>query len=201
MNIKRVVRNTILIAVGAIAIASIFFGGSEKPKPYEPTPEIKEYAAATIVPFKANELANLIAANQGAPTLLFAYASWCPHCKKQFLMLSALNIRFNDALKIEYIALNHDQYKLAAFLKEKYVGEIPFTPYHLAIENREAFNAVLEGYGFTPENTVPHIFLFDAQGKPVTEFKGLTEIPVLLPEIQKLVKSKTPEEASQPLAH
>lgn len=186
MERKSTLRNIALVGVGIVALFFAFAGISMLPSSLTASPEVKKYAENTLVELDGESLVATIDQGAGSPNLLFMYASWCPYCKKQFVMLKALKARFGDDLHITYVSVDKDAYDLSRFMMDTYPKQ-PFTPYHAAPKNRESFDAALQRYGFAPSGSIPHLILFDAKGKSVREFKGLTPIPQLLESIKPLM--------------
>lgn len=182
MERNRALRNILLAGIGLIALFLIM--GAPEMLGFGPRPEVKAYAERQIAPLDGPSAKRLLATHRGSPTLFFAYASWCPYCKEQAKMLRALQTRYPDGLKILYISLDDDVYKLGEYLMATYPDK-PFTPYHVAMgEDRASFDAAVQELGFTPDGAIPHLMLFDAEGKTAGEFKGLTQIPVLLDAVK-----------------
>lgn len=176
MKLDRRLRNLMLAGFGGLALLLVLGGGNLFPASLTASPEVKKFAETSLVSLDDAGLEKILSENTGKPTLLFVYASWCPYCKQQFTTLNALQTGYpQEQLTIVYSALDKDVYGLSQFLMERYPQQ-PFTPYHVPAPAREAFDTKLTSYGFTPDGGIPHLFLFDAKGKPLQEFKGLTPL-------------------------
>lgn len=147
--------------------------------------EVQRFTNEQLVPMDGQALHRVLNGAQGRPTLVFVYASWCPWCKKQFPMLRALQARYNDSqLNVVYTSVDKDAFDLSRFLMDEFPQQ-PFTPFHVAPRNLSGFYDTLGERGFSPQGGVPYLVLVDGQGQRAGEFRGLTEIPVLLEAIKK----------------
>lgn len=179
------IRNLVLVIIGMFALFLAFGGmGMVRSAGFGVSPEVQSYAEHTLVPMDSTHFRELAAAAKGKPLLMFVYASWCPWCKKQFPMIKALQLRFGDDLHVAYVSIDDDAYALSRFLLEKQPTQ-EFTPYHVAQEQQSDFYGALADYGFTHSGSIPYVILLDKNGERAAEFRGLTEIPVLLPAIKK----------------
>lgn len=187
MERKNTLRNLVLVATGVIALFMAFGGTGMIAPGFGVSKEVRDFAARQLVPMDGEQFRRVLATAQGRPTLMFVYASWCPWCKKQFPMLDALRMRFDDSkLQVAYVSIDDDAYALSRFLMEEF-PEKPFTPYHAAPDMKGDFYGTLADKGFSHSGSVPYLVLLDRDGKPAGEFRGLTEIPVLLDAIRKVV--------------
>ena len=187
MKRKKTLRNLALAIVGSIALLVALTAGGLLPAGFGASKEVKAYAAEQIVPMNGEVIGQVLAGAGDKPTLVFAYASWCPWCKKQFVMLKALKARYGeDELKMVYISLDHDVYALSKFMMEHYPHK-PFIPYHVSDEDWDSFKTALSEHGFNNSGTIPYMALVDKNGSPAGEFRGLTQIPVLLDAVKKAV--------------
>lgn len=186
MERKNTLRNLVLAVVGMLALFMAFGGLAWLPSGIGVSKEVKAYAQQQLVTMDGAEFRQLLASAQGRPTLVFVYASWCPWCKKQFPMIDALRKRFDDSrLQMAYVSIDDDAYELSRFLMERFPGK-PFTPYHASPDVKADFYGTLADKGFTHSGSVPYLVLTDKDGKAQAEFRGLTEIPVLLDAIRKV---------------
>lgn len=186
MERKNTIRNLVLVAAGIVGLFMAFGGTGMVASGVGASPEVKAFAENRLVPMDTYEYGQVMAQANGRPTLMFVYASWCPWCKKQFPMLDALQARFNDKeLQMVYVSIDKNPYELTRFLMDTYPQQ-PFTPYHANSRVIGEFYDALAQKGFTHTGSIPYLVLTDKNGKAAGEFRGLTEIPVLLEAIKKV---------------
>lgn len=179
------IRNLVLVIIGMFALFLAFGGGGMvRSAGFGISAEVKTYAEQKLVPMDGAHFRDLAAATKGKPMLMFVYASWCPWCKKQFPMVKALQQRFGDDIHIAYVSIDDDAYALSRFLMKEY-PKPEFTPYHVSEESRSDFYGTLADHGFTHSGSIPYLILTDKNGGRAAEFRGLTEISVLLEAIKK----------------
>lgn len=186
MNGKRIFRNLALVILAALGVAMAFGGAGNKLNSLRASPELRAFVDKQVVRLDGPAFAQLLETNKGKPQLVFLYASWCPYCKRQFGQLHQLEgSTGKDGLTIHHISVENDVYALGDFLMQTYgLAETDhFTAYYA--EGREDFYAVLRSKGATPGEGIPYLALFDAEGKLVRQFMGLTPLPALLAAVEE----------------
>jgi thiol-disulfide isomerase/thioredoxin len=166
MERNNTLRNFVLAGLALFAFFIVMGNVQIMPAPAAATPETTLFVENSLVELDGDGLRRIV--EDGKPTLLFVYASWCPYCKQQFDVLEQMT---SPELAITYASLDEDAHALSAYLIARY-PDMPFTPY--LVRNRYSFDAALDAYGFNADGGIPHLMVFDANGKPVQEFKGLT---------------------------
>lgn len=185
MKWKSFMRNAILLVMGGLAVIAAFGMTNKKSGSLFASPEVRLIAEEKIVELNGENIGRMIESRKGKPQLIFVYASWCPYCKRQFSTINRLHSTYQDTVAIDYISVDDDKYALADFL-QRYYADLPFTPYHSALDNREAFIAALQQRGMKISGAIPYMAVLDNEGKLVREFEGLKDMQELTAVIDPL---------------
>lgn len=139
-------------------------------------PEVVAFHDTKLVGMNGTTLSQLLADHHAPQAVLFMYASWCPHCKRQFAIMDELKSQYSpEQLAIYYVAIDADAMELSQFLVDRYPNGVPFTPYHAAPgTNRDALEEALRSMGMHPSGSIPYLVFFNAQRQPVHEETGVT---------------------------
>jgi thiol-disulfide isomerase/thioredoxin len=116
----------------------------------------------------AADILNKSVSDNGKPTLVYFYASWCDTCRITTPLVASYvrNHRF-DNVNLLFLAMEHDGYTLAAYLQKKDYGGL-WKPYFMKGTPDPSLNAlsprVSEG--------IPLLLLLDEKGKLLTQARG-----------------------------
>lgn len=186
MQAKPFFRNALIISAMLIVLLFIFGRPLVGLVGMGYTPEIRSFAETKLVPIDAKGFDALLKKSGNRPTLVFIYASWCPHCKAQFPALDALESRYPEKdLHITYISLDQNEYELSKFLTET-TPKPAFIPYHVSPLEHQDFLDSLRARGLNPNGSIPYLIVFDRDQKPLKEMNGRAEIPALLKILRPL---------------
>jgi len=129
-------------------------------------PDLKASAPAQApasgdVPFMGlDELKDFVTGNDGKPTIVVIWTTWCPSCKEQMPELEALHESHGE--KINIIALSLDENKAAL---DKYLAAAaPKLPVYWGDET------VARAHGV---EAIPTLLIFDKQGRKVFGQAGM----------------------------
>ncbi len=116
-----------------------------------------------------------LAAQKDKPTLLFFYASWCPHCRVQLPQMLELEQRRAQDFDILYVSIDREPDALAAYLKAEHKDD-SYTPYILAEGEGVQFARYLGARNSQFRGGVPYTAVFQPDGRLSHEFRGRAPI-------------------------
>ena len=157
-----------------------------------PLPVVEGTKAPAFSVVDVNGATQTLGSEQGKPTLIHFWASWCPHCRSDVPMMKTLFTKYHDkGLRLIAISIDQDIAKLTQFLSDQ---QLPY-PVVPAFKDMAAPAAKLpdqyEAQG------VPTYFLVDAKGVIAKTFSGsATEGKIdLESDVQKLLDTTVPPAA------
>jgi thiol-disulfide isomerase/thioredoxin len=167
----------------ALLLALAACGGSAPPAPLaKPTPQVAVDALA-----KVEGLAALDGAPVGAigpeqrGTLVIVFASWCHFCREEIELLDVLR---REAPELRIVGLNayetFDELSDDAELRGYLARKAPWL-------RTAVGDALLPHFGGVPK--IPTLFLFDAEGRLVTDYRRARRPPPSLDELRADVAS------------
>lgn len=137
-----------------------------------------EIAQARSIPVVSTKAVLPALFAEDRPTLLLIYASWCPHCRKQFPILSQLHAEFGHNINFAALSLDSDARQLNRFL-----ANIPtplfFDPVILKPTERRSFISLMQNSGSRFDGAIPHVILFNKDRAIAFERVGLTQAHTL----------------------
>ena len=125
-----------------------------------------EKTPVDIKPVPAAEASSVIknASGKEAHTIVFVFASWCPHCRRNFPFLVNLAQKYQKKdLNVVAISVDKDKAALTRFLAG--YDSIPFTPYFAMQRFSGDLAASLADSGIRYNGSVPFLALLDKQGR------------------------------------
>ena len=128
----------------------------------------------TIASLGDADLDAYLKANEGKPTLMIFWATWCPSCKKALPEMEALAMSRGDQANIVAVSLDEKPADLEAYL-EKHPLQMPVFLGDQKLAARFAIEAI------------PTLVIFDKTGKPVFAKAGAFPLGML----QKVVDDLT----------
>jgi protein SCO1/2 len=127
-------------------------------RPAPPTPERLRAATqsdtAALLPGGAAALRRRLAAADGRPVVVNAWASWCPPCRQELPFLTAASARFSD--RVEFLGLNVSDNATAA---RRFLADHPI-PYPSYADDDGAAARALSGL-----QGLPTTVFFDRSGR------------------------------------
>lgn len=122
------------------------------------------------------ELNNIIASNKGKVIIINFFATWCPPCRKEIPELISLSKNYQDK-GLQIIGISVDENGEEAVIPFAQQVGFNYPVYLTTQELNSSFNI----------DAVPQIFLYDKNGKLITNIKGYIEQKDLLVMIEKLL--------------
>jgi thiol-disulfide isomerase/thioredoxin len=180
----------LLFAVGGY-VASLW-----QPSSHDAKAEVSPLPSAIssiLTPLDKDAFDAILASSDKTPVFLMIYASWCPHCKRMFGELNALQAEYKG--KIRIVTLSIDKKPADA---EAYVRGV--TPLHVEtyiIHDADSYRAIgdaLRSFGLQFQGglsnnvSVPYNTVF-YQGQPVAEIGGAISSESLNAVVSDIVKN------------
>lgn len=109
------------------------------------------------------------------PTMLFFYASWCPHCRAQMPHMQQLEKRRADDVNILYVSIDEDPLALVSFLEREH-PDAEFKPYIVAPGEGRKFARYLQTRNSNFRGGVPYTGVFRNNSQLTHEFLGRAPI-------------------------
>jgi thiol-disulfide isomerase/thioredoxin len=170
------------ILTGVLLIA-IYYGSQIALKAIEgpavPDVSTTDAASATapadrskVHPITVSQLETIMKTDK-KPTLVFIYASWCPYCRQQFPIITGLQAEYGEKLNVVATSIDRTEGELQEFVNAQ--QPLPFAPYYVPAKENGMFRDWLGRSGADFQGGIPYSVLFDANGKLVTSFPGLTQ--------------------------
>lgn len=160
------VLNTIAIAL--LVMAAMHEFAPYFRKTYPNTPQVMEYAA-TIQTVAPNQVVDLLASDNGKPSLMVVYASWCGTCRlKMPGIIDMMRDGSLDHVNVVFISMDRELMKLSAYLVGTgFYKEV--TPYFFrGYLGGPGLSDVLKSKGSSFVGSIPFMELYSPEGKALT---------------------------------
>lgn len=138
----------------------------------------------TIKDMPAGQLSQLVE-QQGKPSLVLLYASWCGYCQHQIPILMDLSKRYGNQISFFYVSIDKSKTALSDYLLN---GKHDFTAYHMPSAEFGAYQAFFGQYGGNFEGGIPYMAAFNAKGEMVLEMPGMVAKEGLSEALDALLK-------------
>lgn len=149
--------------------------------------DVVQTVITSIQTLRANEVPQLIRAQQGKPTLIYIYASWCPYCRTVTPFLKQqLDIGTFRNFNVLFFSIDVNHSRLGHYLAENGL-ENQVTPYLVRQSGVNDIVTHLQRNGFSFEGGIPFIALLNKDGKIVAEFSGMPDNDRLTDALQDAV--------------
>ncbi len=176
----------------AVLVIVAFYGGQyfaeqgtqAVSSPGDSAPPAASSGEVAIQPLSQMKLERLTH-NQGKPSLLFIYASWCPYCQRQFPVIHELQEAYGDDLQLIVTSVDRNRDDLADFLADK-PQPLEFTPYHVSATEAAGFRTWMDQKNAEYGGSIPHSVLLNDKGELVSVFSGLTQANAFKAQINLL---------------
>jgi thiol-disulfide isomerase/thioredoxin len=112
--------------------------------------------------------------HRGTVMVVTFWASWCPHCRRQFPVLDALQQHDPARLRVVVVNYKEDPATYRAVLRQARASTVTWT--------HDRSGAISEAYGV---NSVPHTFVIDKAGRVAGIRRGYSQDS--LPEFAALL--------------
>lgn len=154
----------------------------------EPSQEAMAYRSKISI-ISADQALNRIMYPQGAGTLLFAYASWCPYCKRQLPSIIEIHDEYTArGIEVFAVSMEADIDQLSDFLSSNYPN-LPLTPYMFEADQRGPFVRSLQLSGASFQGGIPYMAIFDHNGKLVEEYQGFVDKEPLIRGLEQYLST------------
>ena len=138
----------------------------------EAEPADADQAAVTLKPITYEALLEAIAAEDAKLTLVDCWASWCEPCKENFDHVLEMADAYGDK-GLRVVALSFDAGNDVPNIDEKQIADAEAFLAEKGVEGIDAYrldHKVYEMFEAFKINTIPAVFLYDAEGKEVGRF-------------------------------
>ncbi len=116
-------------------------------------------ASAQYYELSPQEIVDYVNKSKGRK-VIFIYASWCPHCRKAFPQLMAIEEKKSGSI----FAVSVDKKKKDIINYLKKYGKLPLRPIILKGSDK---HGVEKAFGVSPRSGVPHFILLDEDNNVV----------------------------------
>ena len=142
---------------------------AKAPPPMEISAQLRKEVVNTIKPLSTVDLRQALQINDGKPTFLFIYASWCPHCRTA--LPEFVRLQEKGALakaQVIYFSTDRDPEKLIRYLAENNYHTL-FTPYVFSDPDPQTLVRLVEDYGMSWQGGIPYAAILDKDGQLIAE--------------------------------
>lgn len=164
----------VLLLIAAV-LGAMWFSGHESTAQDATPLQHNEAAKLPQLTLKAFDSA---VQSESRPTLLFFYASWCPHCRVQMPQILEMEKRRSDDVKVMYVSIDEDPLALVKFLEDEH-PDAEFTSYIIAPGEGRKFARYLQTRNSSFRGGVPYSGIFQPNGRLTNEFLGRAPISVI----------------------
>lgn len=111
--------------------------------------------------------------NQDRPSLVFIYASWCPHCRTQKPVVEQIAKEYGSAMRVHAISIDKDAAGLNQYLAN---NPTPLSVYRVPQESFLDFRVALAATGSKFVGAIPYSIILSPEGKMLAEIRGFADI-------------------------
>lgn len=128
-----------------------------------------------------------ISDHRGKVMVVTFWASWCPHCRRQFPVLDALQQHDPSRLRVVVVNYKEDPATYRAVLRQARASTVTWT--------HDRSGAISDAYGV---NSVPHTFVIDKAGRVATIHRGYSSesIPAFAALLDELLAEPAPADTA-----
>lgn len=144
-------------------------------------------ASEEIQSMPARQL-NTMLKEQGRPSVVLMYASWCGYCQKQIPNLLELKKEYDHRISFFFISIDQSKAQLAAYLLQHY-NKDGLTTYHMPASEFNLYQTFFRQFGGEFRGGIPYMGVFDASGEMVLEIPGMVPKESLKEALEEVLKS------------
>ncbi|CCH49784.1 TlpA family protein disulfide reductase [Pseudodesulfovibrio piezophilus] len=148
--------------LSTIFLFSLFLVACSGGSPAEGEPNSKDEGATggEFQHMGVSELETYLTANQGKPTLMFFWTTWCPSCKQEIPEMEALAKSHGDSVNVIAVSLDEKVEALETFFEKRKID----LPVYIGDEE------LARQFGI---EAIPTLVMFDKSGKQVFAKPGV----------------------------